>query len=295
MCLDSLALEMGESQEVAMTGVDESILQTYLQLQARFPAEVVGLLEIGSHARGEAVARSDHDLRLVICTSEPFLLLQEPVWTLPPPAVISYIGWEALNQALPHTVGLTNLGYVGRTIEDDHFPLNDHTCLYQGRILLDETGQVDAFRARYAGRVFQNIVRDYTQQVEWRVTQRLRREADPQTLVGQVDHTKQAIPMLHTCCRILRDLAHLSRYQSSGRYLEGQEAVAAYYREAWPDFYSTVERLFAYKTDETLRQTLFELVVSADPQSLARLQYWRRQIETLWYLWKRREVRDDAW
>jgi hypothetical protein len=108
-------------------------------------------------------------------------VLNEQRWTEGIDATVTTIDWQALNQHPDLSFGLTNLAYVERMLEAGRYPLVDHTCLYQGRVLVDDPGAVAAFRDRHRGTRFPNIVPDYLRQTEWRVSSRLNRELSTQT------------------------------------------------------------------------------------------------------------------
>ena len=135
-------------------------------------------------------------------------MFDEHLWTKGIDASVTTIDWQSLNQCSDLAFGLTNLAYVEQVLETGRFPLVDHTCLYQGQVLIDDTGAVAAFRKRYHATRFNNIVPDYLKQTEWRVTRRLPRELG--ALTGYLDHRKYAVLPVHTCYRILRDMANIA-------------------------------------------------------------------------------------
>jgi hypothetical protein len=273
-----------------MTDLTPSVAHAYKCLQGRFSDQLLGLVEIGSHARGEAVSVSDYDTRLVIWTGEPFILLHEHAWTSGITGTTRYLDWNDLNGNGDEEVsfGLTNLGYIERGLQIGRFPVNDHTCLYQGHVLVDPTGQIASFRKRYAGIVFPNVVADYVRQTDWRVNTKLSAEADEATFVQRLDRRKYAIPLVHTCCRILRDLANIDAYRWEGDYLADMAALNIYYQRHWEQFYDAFRTLFAYKTDEVQRRYVFAQAARRDSACLAQL--WRLQHATasVWYEFKAR-------
>ena len=124
----------------------QAILEAYTRFKSTLNCRVIGLLEIGSYARGEAVSTSDRDLRLVVQSGEPFTLLREHTWTQRPDVEVSYLDWSEINDADHVSFGVTNIAFIERCIQDGKYPLNDHTCMYQGQILQDEEGI--SYRAR---------------------------------------------------------------------------------------------------------------------------------------------------
>jgi len=254
--------------------------QEYAQFQTRFGAQLLGVIEIGSFAHGEAVSFSDHDLRLIIHSSEPLLVFNEHTWTDGVSDATTTIAWQDLNQSQELSFGLTNLAFVEHGLEANRYPLIDHTCLYQGHILIDDTGKIAAFRARYHGVQFPNIVPDYLRQVEWRVTSRLSSELS--TLTERLDHRKCVVPPVHTCCRIVRDLANITSYHAHGVYVSDSRTLADYYREHWPWFEATLQTLRAYKTDEGVRRAVFNDIVHHNPERLRQIHLCAEATVKLW-------------
>jgi hypothetical protein len=271
-----------------MTDLTPSVAHAYKRLQGRFSDQMLGLVEIGSHARGEAVSVSDHDTRLVIRTDEPFILLHEHAWTSGITGATRYLDWNDLNGNGDEEVsfGLTNLGYIERGLQIGCFPVNDHTCLYQGHILVDPTGQITSFRKHYAGIVFSNVVTDYVRQTDWRVNTKLPLEAYELTFMQHLDHRKYAIPLIHTCCRILRDLANIDSYRRDGNYLADMAALNIYYQRHWERFYGAFRTLFAYKTDEVQRRHVFAQAARRDSACLAQLRRLQHETASVWHEFK---------
>ena len=263
-----------------MTSFLSALRQEYARFRSRFGTHLLGVVEIGSFAHGEACSFSDHDLRLIVRCVHPLLVFDDNVWTKGIPDTTVTIDWHDLNRHRKLSFGLTNLAFVERCIRSGCFPLVDHTCLYQGNILLDDTQAVTAFRTRYRDVRFSNIVRDYLRQCEWRVTSKLPSEL--RTLTAWLDHLKYAVAPIHTCYRIVRDLANIASYDAHGVYVSDSDTVARYYRERWPWFESTFQTLRSYKTDESLRRAVFDDVVRRNPVRLRDIQRCTEATASLW-------------
>ena len=255
--------------------------QECAQFEARFGAQPLGVVEIGSFAHGEVVSFSDHDLRFLIRCDDPLLVLSEHRWTEGTSEATTTIDWQDLNHRQDLSFGLTNLVFVERMLQVGRYPLVDHTCLYQGQILLDDSKQqIAAFRARYHGVRFPNIVPDYIRQIEWRVTSKLPRELAARG--ERLDRRKRAVPPVNTCYRIVRDLANIASYSAYGVYASGPDAVAHYCREHWPWFEPTFQTLRGYKTDERLRREVFDDVAQGQPERLRSVRLCAQATTRLW-------------
>lgn len=264
------------------------IQEEYTRLRSTFEFEFLGLLEIGSWARGEAVSMSDRDLRIVVQSAKPFVLLREHTWPDVPDVEVTYLSWTDLNHLEDITFGLSNIAFIEQCLEWGQYPLNDHTCIYQGQILIDEVGAIQLFRDRYAGILFENIIIDYIRQTDWRINHKLQGKTDFAFLEQRPDKRKLSIPMVHTCCRIARDIAQIDEYRQHARYFTDLAALDAYYQLQWPWFYPCFRLLFAYKTDEEQRKRLFERVESGDAAGQQLLGRLKDATITLWNHFKER-------
>jgi hypothetical protein len=271
------AYETGEDEMDSMLPV---LRQECARFRDRFGVQPLGVVEIGSFARGEAVLFSDRDLRLIVRCADPLIVLDEHRWTEGTCEAKSTIGWQDLNHREDLSLGLTNLAFVERMIQAGCYPLIDHTCLYQGQILLDESNRIAAFRVRYHRVRFPNIVPDYLRQVEWRVAVKLPRELA--TLGESLDHRKRVVPPMHTCYRIIRDLANIASFHAHGVYAGAPDDIARYYHEHWPWFEATFQTLRGYKTDARLRQEVFDDVAQGRPECLHSVRLCAQATIGLW-------------
>jgi hypothetical protein len=204
---------------------------------------------------------------VIVRSPEPFLLLKEHAWTQTPAVPCTYLDWAQLNH-LPEqgaTFGITNLAFVQCVIESGAYPINDHTALYQGCLLLDEIGVIGGFKQLYANIRFANIVKDYQSQTDWRVNHRLQSEMELALWGEGLESRKLMVPALHTCFRIFRDLAQIDTYQQTGAYLNDSTALNYYYESRWPTFYPAFRKLHAYKTDDSRRQDIFQQIQAGLP------------------------------
>ncbi len=216
----------------------------------------------------------------MIHCQNPLYVFDEETWTKQPAdSRLAIVEWGHLNQSDGMTFGLTNLAYIEAMLLMGRFPLVDHTCLYQGRILMDEAGAVETFRARYAGVRYANIVSDYLRQTEWRVMDKLPREIN--TLTERFIASKYALPAIHTCYRIVRDLANIASYYEYGFYLADHNSLRSYYH-AWPWFEPTFDALSSYKMNESVRRTVFNDVMQKKPERIAEIKELCGETVKLW-------------
>jgi hypothetical protein len=79
-----------------MAEFSQSLHQEYARFQARFGPHLLGVVEIGSFAHGEAVCSSDHDLRLIIPCDDPLLVMNEFQWTQGIDEAVTPIDWHLI-------------------------------------------------------------------------------------------------------------------------------------------------------------------------------------------------------
>lgn len=274
-----IALTKGSDPLDALKDFQNQLHHQYEQFQTRYGTHLRGIVEIGSYARDENISCSDHDLRLIIDCQDPLFVLNEETWTERPEGNLDLVEWEQLNQIDGISFGLTNLAYIEKTLRTGRYPLIDHTCIYQGHILIDEAGTIEAFRDQYNGIRFSNIVPDYLRQTEWRITYKLPREID--TLTERFIPNKYALPAVHTCYRIVRDLANIANYREYGNYLPDYSSLLSFYH-TWPWFEPTLEKLRAYKANETVRRALFNDVMQAKPERITEIKEIAGATVKLW-------------
>ncbi len=254
----------------------------FARVTTHFGKDLIGFLAIGSRAKGEAVSRSDHDIRVVIQTDTPYVVFDDRQWSPPPAIDVRPVEWGPFGQNAMISFGFTNLGYIEKCLESNYFPLADHMALFQGRVVVDATGAISQFRHARNGIVFPNVVADYIRQTEWRVTNRLKRELDPASFYEKVDHNKQAIPALHTICRITTDMAQIDSYRATGQYLKDVGDVVRYYEMNWPAYYEQINQAYRKKTNELERRQLYERAVARNADVVDYVVDLAAKIEALW-------------
>jgi hypothetical protein len=207
------------------------------------------------------------------------LIFNEETWTEKIAENLSFIEWEQLNPCDGMSFGLTNLAYVEKVLETGRYPLIDHTCLYQGQIQIDETGAIEKFRTLYYGVQFSNIVSDYLRQTEWRVTQKLPREIN--SISARFIKSKYALPVVHTCYRIVRDLANIANYHEHGVYLCDNKSLLSYYT-AWPWFEPSLQKLQLFKMNEAVRRAVFNEVIEGKTERIEEIKNITSAVVILW-------------
>ena len=196
--------------------------------------------------------------------------------------------WLELNRQQGVTFGITNLGYVAANVAQAYFPLSDHTALFQGVILRDRDDLLKLFIDAHRDRRFANVLPDYMAQTEWRVSRRLAKDMDESWLFDHLDAVKQTIPAIHTCCRVVNDMAQIASYKTRGRYLSGHEAIMNDVATAWPAWLDAICEMFSFKMDEQRRRDLFARAQMRDPQCYSQVLHIAETTRELWAQFARR-------
>jgi len=252
--------------------------------QERFGDALIGLLEIGSFARGEAVSLSDHDMRLVVDIADPLLVLDELRWS-DDGQDITLLDWRILQGASGYSYGFSNLAYIEASIEQGRFPLNDHTAIYQGAIRLDLDKRIAAFRAKYIGRRFDNLFGDFARQIDWRVNHRMTKELS--ALFQRLDRDKCSVPATQTGYRAMRDMAHLDSYRRTGLYCASAEEVDDYFSGQPKPIRDAFRRLWELKVIESERSQLFADLEAGNEARGREIDGLATQVAEAWRLFQK--------
>ncbi|MCE7980218.1 MAG: hypothetical protein DYG89_03430 [Caldilinea sp. CFX5] len=258
-------------------------LQQYVDaLTAAFgePTQVVGILEIGSFAKGEAVPTSDIDTRVYVTSPAAYLvnlgiandqgppLYDDFVHLHPPLPRQDYI-WGDFNDrvmasvsaALPANIefGFVDQRYAAYelTCLADH-PSFEHSILLQSNVLYDPTGFLQAARSQLQGRIFAPLAQQYKAQFLDSLSPRLYACLTPDSFdafklvkSGQIQWVQQAV-------RALRNAVAAKSYLATGHFLYKKPDVLAFYAHYLPVEAPFVQELYQWKTDTAVRAAMVE-------------------------------------
>ena len=270
---------------------DAEKLQAYVQMlecAIGNRVRVVGILEIGSFAKGEAVPTSDIDTRVYVTTPDLHLFNRFGTEAAPPqyeafaqmhePGPIKAYDWRTFNDpvaleisdrlSLPVEFGFVDREYAAFELSRlDQFPSIEHALLFQSHILYDPEGFLAQQRGALRGRVFQPLVEYYEEGVSSRLTKRLSRYLEPHAddvykleKSGQIIWVQQAV-------RCLRNAVAAKTYGTTGQFVYRKPGVLRFYREYLPDDFEFVDQLYTWKTDPRVRAEMVREFMD-DPQRL---------------------------
>lgn len=281
-------------------------LQRYVEaLEAAFgqPTRVVGILEIGSFAKGEAVPTSDIDTRIYVTAPAAYLVNLGVANVQGPPLYDDFArchpvlprrdyAWWTFNEAVMASISAAlpaniEFGFVDQryaayelTRLTDH-PSFEHSILLQSNVLYDPTGFLHEARRQLHGRIFTPLVQHYKAQCLDNLNPRLYASLSPDSFdvfklakSGQIQWVQQAV-------RALRNAVATKSYITTGTFLYKKAAILAFYERYLPAEASFVQELYLWKTDTTVRAAMVEEFSRAPERLYARFREAMPQIEAI--------------
>ncbi len=281
-------------------------LQRYVDaLAAAFgePTRVVGILEIGSFAKGEAVPSSDIDTRIYVTSPATYLVNLAFVYDQGPPLYDDFAccrpplprqeyAWWSFNEAIMAEVSAAlpaniEFGFVDQryaayelTRLADH-PSFEHSILLQSNVLYDPTGFLQETRRQLQGRLFAPLAQQYTAQFLDNLSPRLYASLHPDSFdafklakSGQIQWVQQAV-------RALRNAVAAKSYCATGSFLYKKVDVLAFYASHLPAEAPFVQELYQWKTDATVRAAMVEEFSRSPERLYARFCEAMPQVETV--------------
>lgn len=294
------------SPEHSELATNPTKLQRYVEaLEAAFghSTRVVGILEIGSFAKGEAVPSSDIDTRIYVTSPAAYLVnlaftndqgppLYDDFVRCHPPWPRREYAWWTFNEtvmadisaALPANLefGFVDQRYAAYELTRlaDH-PSFEHSILLQSNVLYDPTGFLQSARTQLQGRIFAPLVQHYTAQFLDNLSPRLYASVSPDSFdafklakSGQIQWVQQAV-------RALRNAVAAKSYLATGSFIYKKADVLAFYANHLPAEAPFVQELYQWKTDTTVRAAMVEEFSRSPARLYARFREAMPQVETI--------------
>lgn len=232
---------------------------------------VVGIVEIGSFAKGEAIPASDSDTRVYIrCPEATFVnLISDPDG---PPGLTEYLAsdsgpepiflqWSTFNAPVRNRLreeieGNISFGVLDVSLADflfnhlEQFPTQDHSMLFQSNIVYDPHQWISRWRKQLEGQVFLSQVRLYIEQVLARARNGLPwYVANPGNPRGPQQWLLQAV-------RCIREAVSAQSYAQTGHFTFKKDTVLERLQQLSPSDVSLVNTLYEWKCDQLIRQEI---------------------------------------
>jgi hypothetical protein len=294
------------SPEHSELATNPTKLQQYVELlEAAFnePVRVVGILEIGSFAKGEAVPSSDIDTRIYVTSPAVYLVnlsvtndqvppLYEDFVRLHPPLPRRDYAWRTFNEAVMASISAAlpaniEFGFVDQryaayelTRLADH-PSFEHSILLQSNLLYDPTGFLQTARTQLQGHIFAPLVQQYTVQFLDNLSPRLYAGLSPDSFdafklakSGQIQWMQQAV-------RALRNAVAAKSYLTTGTFLYKKADVLAFYARHLPAEAPFVQELYQWKTNAVVRAAMIDEFSRSPERLCARFRDAMPRLETI--------------
>ena len=242
-------------------------------------ATVVGLVEIGSFAKDEAVPTSDTDTRAYARAAEETDLLvmadqRDPMGldrTIEQRGQISVhrMPYERFNEQLRSQVGgsienrvsagFIDIRHAEVLFEDmDRFPSQDHSMLFQSAIVYDPETWIARWRSRLKGIVTPALIAMYRTQVMIRAFEQLPSYAtNPGAHRGAHQWLLQAV-------RCIREATSLRSFAASGEFLFRKSDVLAASTSLSASSRDLIAQLYAWKCDPGVREEIPSSIASGE-------------------------------
>ncbi|MBN1641463.1 MAG: hypothetical protein JXA09_09525 [Anaerolineae bacterium] len=239
-------------------------------------ARVVGLLEIGSYAKGEAVPSSDVDTRAYVTAPDAYLF--NDFGGLDQPQLEAFLAacgalprrersWAEFNDPVRACISAVlscavEFGYVDARYAAFEFSRLDrafsveHTLLFQSNVLYDPDGFLRGWRDRLRGAIYAPLVDAYREQY---LDRPYRRVYDG-LAASEWDDDKLAqseqVIWVQRAVRCLRNAVASKTYAVGGTFCYKKDDVLAFYARHLPPDLPFVQQVYAWKTDPAQRQAL---------------------------------------
>ncbi|MEZ4683897.1 MAG: hypothetical protein R2932_57775 [Caldilineaceae bacterium] len=249
-----------------------------LEVAFGYHARVVGILEMGSFAKREAVPSSDIDTRVYVTSPRVHLVnlgvtldkappLYNDFCCVHPPLPRQDYTWPAFNEPTIEQISTalsTNLEfafvdhrYVAYELTRlaDH-PSFEHSILLQSNVLYDPDGFLADARQQLQGHIFAPLAKRYTSQFLDQLSPRIYAFLTPESFdafklskSGQIQWVQQAV-------RAVRNAVATKHYCTTGTFLYKKSDVLAFVAHYLPAELAFVQELYRWKSDPTVRAAM---------------------------------------
>lgn len=241
-------------------------------------AKIVGMLEIGSFAKGEAVDTSDVDTRVYVTLPAAYLFNVDQTLPEAQPAYAAFLAhagllppqiytWADFNIPIikqisqqvgcPIHFGLADQRYAAFELAHlDSFASLEYSFLFQSNLLYDPQNFLAQTRQALSGKIYPTLVDLYTAQALERLAPRIYDFLQPHPLDRENMEWSGQIEWVNMAVRCLRNAVAAKSYGSTGVMLYKKPEILQFYRQHLPDDVALVQQLYAWKTDPATRAAM---------------------------------------
>jgi hypothetical protein len=231
-------------------------------------SEVVGVVEIGSYAKGEALPGSDTDTRVYIKSCGPLNVVMMSDSEVPTGLVefvhgrdeltLNRIGYGEFNRAIVErlrdkvdnrpSAGFIDVRFAEFLFADlGKYPTQDHSMLFQSSIVYDPENWIRRQREELDGKVTPGLIEMYLRQVTTRAHEQLPWYA------ANPDNRRGFHQWLLKAVRTIREAISLRNYTSTGRFLFRKEEVLRWIRCLDSESRQSIEQIYTWKCSLDVR------------------------------------------
>lgn len=243
--------------------------------------KVVGILEIGSFAKGEAVPGSDIDTRVFVISPEAYLWQTASTRYAElerPKEEKEYSAFSAQHADKPHVeynwhefnfpvsarvsevldsnieFGLVDTEFAAFELANlDTTPVKEHALMLQSNVLYDPTGYLQTQRAHLSGKIIPSLAAYYEERYLSALPFEIYEHVKPHSADMYKIQKNGQIQWVNRAVRCLRDAVATKTYLATGDFTYKKAGVLAFYEHYVPEEMALVNQLYKWKCDPEIR------------------------------------------
>ncbi|MHB8830766.1 MAG: hypothetical protein ACYC44_01475 [Patescibacteria group bacterium] len=253
------------------------------QLESRLghQAKIVGILEIGSFTKNEAVPSSDSDLRIYVESPEIYFWQgwgANPKAKTKPEKENYFSAFEQVNPGLPRVTydwdafnnpvsnelsgalninfefGITDSRFVEYQLDNlMTLPNGEYELLFQGRILYDPQKILLKWHQKHYGECYKSLCDFYQTRYLDRLLPEVAIHTEPDHYDKHKIEKSGQILWVKWAVRAVRDAIASKTYQKNGKFVFKKEEILDFCKKYLPQHEDFINQLYAWKTDPIVR------------------------------------------
>jgi len=251
--------------------------------------KVIGILEIGSFAKGEAVPTSDCDTRVFVYSPKYY------AWQLSGGRATDRImsqlenqykrmtkkegvlprkefEWFSFNNPIADKIkkiikinvefGIADYRFSSFCLnESDKLPTYEISLLFQSNIIYDPNGCLKTLRKKFSDKKPKATTRFYRQNCINKVPEELYSHLQSHKYDLLKLKKSHQIQWVKWAVRCLRDVVAVKEYIRTGRFIYKKSEVLKYYKKNLPSFYKDISEIYSWKCDPEKREEMSKMFI----------------------------------
>ncbi|NCU44410.1 hypothetical protein EOM71_01895 [Candidatus Falkowbacteria bacterium] len=272
--------------------------------------EIIGILEIGSYAKGEAVPNSDNDTKVYVSSPDCYVwqssgsrfnnsqaqarevkyneFIQHQLQAKPR----LDLDWFEFNEPLITKInkelgsnielGFADFDYAEYELANlEISPSEEHSMLLSSNIIYDPQFKLAAMVEQISGRIYPSMVNFYQQ----RYLNQLPFEVYEHLQPHKFDHKKLEqsgqISWVKWAANAIRGAVAAKSYQASGNYIYKKDDILAFLSRYLPDEVELAQVIYSWKTDPIIRQQIVTQYLSDQDKLFSQAQELTKKLEVM--------------